>query len=204
MSSILSECVDTHVVGLRSFGVRWLRSCRRRDWTEDRRLETEDRRMIAGRWPSFPSSSRANGATSATIFASSSMNWPRPGTAVLVQFRAPAAPSSTSSRPTRPSSWWWMRPACRPRRCGCCFARASSWSRARRWRTRPPASLTYHLVERDFGRFARVVRVDGAFDIDRASATLRAGELTVVLPKRIERRGQAHRVPVRMPGESPG
>ena len=65
-------------------------------------------------------------------------------------------------------------------------------------------SLSYHLVERDFGRFARVVRVDGAFDIDRASATLRAGELTVVLPKRIERRGQALRVPVRIPGESPG
>ena len=65
-------------------------------------------------------------------------------------------------------------------------------------------SLSYHLVERDFGRFARVVRVEGAFDIDRASATLRAGELTVVLPKRIERRGQAHRVPVRIPGESTG
>ena len=50
-------------------------------------------------------------------------------------------------------------------------------------------SVTYHLVERDYGRFARVVRVNGAFDVDRASATLRAGELTVVLPKRIERRG---------------
>jgi HSP20 family protein len=66
------------------------------------------------------------------------------------------------------------------------------------------ASLTYHLVERDFGRFARVVRVNGAFDVERASATLRAGELTVVLPKRIERRGQGHRVPVRAAGESPG
>ena len=65
-------------------------------------------------------------------------------------------------------------------------------------------SLSYHLVERDFGRFARVVRVEGAFDIDRVSATLRAGELSVVLPKRIERRGQAHRVPVRTPGESTG
>jgi HSP20 family protein len=66
------------------------------------------------------------------------------------------------------------------------------------------ASLTYHLVERDFGRFARVVRVNGAFDVDRASATLRAGELTVVLPKRIDRRGQAHRVPVQGAGETPG
>jgi HSP20 family protein len=66
------------------------------------------------------------------------------------------------------------------------------------------ASLTYHLVERDFGRFARVVRVNGAFDVERASATLRAGELTVILPKRIERRGQGQRIAVRMPGENPG
>jgi len=55
---------------------------------------------------------------------------------------------------------------------------------------------TYHLVERDFGRFARAVRLTGAFDVGRASATLRSGELSVVLPKLIERRGRAHRVPV--------
>lgn len=59
------------------------------------------------------------------------------------------------------------------------------------------ASYTYHLVERDFGRFARVVRVSGAFDVERAHATLQAGQLTVVLPKRLERRGVAHRVTVR-------
>ena len=62
-----------------------------------------------------------------------------------------------------------------------------------------PASSTqtYHLVERDFGRFARVVRVTGAFDVERAAATLGAGQLTVVLPKRLERRGVAHRVAIR-------
>jgi HSP20 family protein len=58
----------------------------------------------------------------------------------------------------------------------------------------------YHLVERDFGRFARAVRLTGAFDIARAQATLRAGELTVVLPKLIERRGRAHHIPVTTPG----
>ena len=58
---------------------------------------------------------------------------------------------------------------------------------------------TYHLVERDFGRFARAVRLTGAFDIPRARATLRSGELTVVLPKLIERRGRAHQVPVTTP-----
>ena len=57
----------------------------------------------------------------------------------------------------------------------------------------------YHLVERDFGRFARAVRLTGAFDIARARATLRSGELIVVLPKLIERRGRAHRVPVTAP-----
>ena len=56
---------------------------------------------------------------------------------------------------------------------------------------------TYHLVERDFGRFARVVRVTGAFDVERAAATLAAGQLTVVLPKRMDRRGAAHRVAIR-------
>jgi HSP20 family protein len=57
----------------------------------------------------------------------------------------------------------------------------------------------YHLVERDFGRFARAVRLAGAFDVAHASATLRSGQLTVVLPKLIERRGRAHRVPVTTP-----
>jgi HSP20 family protein len=57
----------------------------------------------------------------------------------------------------------------------------------------------YHLVERDFGRFARAVRLSGAFDVSRARASLEAGELTVVLPKLLERRGRAHRVAVTTP-----
>ena len=55
---------------------------------------------------------------------------------------------------------------------------------------------TYHLVERDFGRFARAVRLTGAFDVAAASAALHQGQLTVILPKLIERRGRAHHVPV--------
>ena len=54
----------------------------------------------------------------------------------------------------------------------------------------------FHLVERDFGRFARVVRLVGAFDVPQARASLRDGELTVTLPKRDERRGSSHRIPV--------
>lgn len=54
---------------------------------------------------------------------------------------------------------------------------------------RRPAS--FHLVERDFGRFARAVRVHVAIDAARATATLTDGELRVRLPKIADRRGRA-------------
>lgn len=59
---------------------------------------------------------------------------------------------------------------------------------------------TFHLVEREFGRFARAVRLNGAFDIPRARASVDDGELTIVLPKLVERRDQSHRIPV-TPGQ---
>ena len=55
---------------------------------------------------------------------------------------------------------------------------------------------TFHLVEREFGRFARAVRLNGAFDVPRARASVDDGELTIVLPKLVERRDQSHRIPV--------
>jgi HSP20 family protein len=55
---------------------------------------------------------------------------------------------------------------------------------------------TFHLVEREFGRFARGVRLNGAFDVEAGRATIRNGELTIVLPKRADRRGRAHRIQV--------
>lgn len=58
------------------------------------------------------------------------------------------------------------------------------------------AQQTFHLVEREFGRFARAVRLNGAFDMQAAKATLRDGELTVVLPKLDDRRNRPHRIPV--------
>lgn len=57
-------------------------------------------------------------------------------------------------------------------------------------------SQAFHLVEREFGRFARTIRLNGAFDVANARATLRDGELTVVLPKLTERRGQGHTIRV--------
>jgi HSP20 family protein len=61
----------------------------------------------------------------------------------------------------------------------------------------PPAGgqdQAFHLVEREFGRFARAVRLNGAFDIANGRATLENGELTIVLPKLAERRGRAQAI----------
>jgi HSP20 family protein len=61
------------------------------------------------------------------------------------------------------------------------------------------AQSSFHLVERDFGRFARAVRLTGAFHTAKATATLANGELRVQVPKVEERRGQDITVPVRRP-----
>ena len=55
----------------------------------------------------------------------------------------------------------------------------------------------FHLAERSFGRFARVLRIAGAVDAGRAQATFGAGELRVTLPRIDERRGGEIRIPVR-------
>jgi HSP20 family protein len=54
----------------------------------------------------------------------------------------------------------------------------------------------FHLAERTFGRFVRAIRLSGAFDAGRASATLAAGELRLALPRIEERRGRDIRIPV--------
>ena len=59
---------------------------------------------------------------------------------------------------------------------------------------RGPAS--FHLVERDFGRFARAVRINTAIDGSQAKARLANGELRVVLPRIVDRRGNGLLVPI--------
>ena len=59
---------------------------------------------------------------------------------------------------------------------------------------RGPAS--FHLVERDFGRFARAVQIHTAIDGARVSARLANGELRVVLPRITDRRGAGIIVPI--------
>ena len=58
------------------------------------------------------------------------------------------------------------------------------------------APQTFHVVEREFGRFARGVRVNGAFDLQAGRAVIHEGELTVVLPKRADRRGRPYPIPI--------
>ena len=60
---------------------------------------------------------------------------------------------------------------------------------------------TYHLVEREFGRFARAVRLTGAFEVGAARAWLENGELTIVIPRRTERRNQTHSIPIADAGD---
>jgi HSP20 family protein len=66
-----------------------------------------------------------------------------------------------------------------------------------------PSNLagTYHLVEREFGRFARAIRLSGAFEVGDARASLENGELTIVIPRRPERRHQSHAIPVVYSGD---
>ena len=47
----------------------------------------------------------------------------------------------------------------------------------------------FHLAERSYGRFARVVRLAGAADASRARARVESGQLRVVLPRLEDRRG---------------
>ena len=56
-------------------------------------------------------------------------------------------------------------------------------------RTRGDSS--FHLVERGYGRFARVVQLSRSCDTAKARATLVHGELRVSIPKIAERRGNA-------------
>jgi HSP20 family protein len=59
-----------------------------------------------------------------------------------------------------------------------------------------PDCAAYHLVERGFGRFARVIRLGLAIDAGRTTARLLAGELRVSIPRITERRGEE--IPVRV------
>lgn len=55
---------------------------------------------------------------------------------------------------------------------------------------------SFHLVERGYGRFARVVRLARACNTSTARATLANGELRITVPKIAERRGRTIQISV--------
>ena len=61
----------------------------------------------------------------------------------------------------------------------------------------------FHLAERSFGRFSRGVKLGGAFDPSRATATLAGGELRVLIPRVDERRGREIRIRIDTPAGDP-
>ena len=58
----------------------------------------------------------------------------------------------------------------------------------------PDAGVRFHVAERAYGRFARAVRLSGAFDAARARASTSSGQLRVELPRLDDRRG--HVLPI--------
>ncbi|HUR35713.1 MAG TPA: Hsp20/alpha crystallin family protein [Vicinamibacterales bacterium] len=61
-------------------------------------------------------------------------------------------------------------------------------------RTRGESS--FHLVERGYGRFARVIRLASACDTSQARATMSDGELRVSVPRLADRRGRSIRIAI--------
>jgi len=57
---------------------------------------------------------------------------------------------------------------------------------------------SFHLVERGYGRFARVVRLTRASDPSKARATFVEGELHIKVPKIGDRRGKTIKIPIDM------
>jgi len=47
------------------------------------------------------------------------------------------------------------------------------------------------------------VRLSGAFEIGQAQARLSSGELTIILPKRVDRRGQVQKIPIQGDARQP-
>lgn len=64
---------------------------------------------------------------------------------------------------------------------------------------RAAAAQAYHLVEREFGRFVRAIRLTGAFDAGSARARIENGALSIVLPKITDRRGRVQTIPIDVP-----
>jgi HSP20 family protein len=60
-------------------------------------------------------------------------------------------------------------------------------------------NVRFHVAERSYGRFARAVRLSGAFDGSGVRAVLATGQLRVILPRLDDRRGRLQLIAVERP-----
>jgi HSP20 family protein len=61
---------------------------------------------------------------------------------------------------------------------------------------RPGSRPTYDRAERDYGPFRRVFDLPGPADFSRTAACLRAGLLSISVPRIVDRRGRPRTIPV--------
>ena len=61
-----------------------------------------------------------------------------------------------------------------------------------------PGALAFHLMERDRGRFSRILRVEGAYNTHKAEAEYAFGVLTLRMPRVEDRRGTIVHIPVKV------
>jgi HSP20 family protein len=59
-----------------------------------------------------------------------------------------------------------------------------------------PGLAAFHVAERTFGRFARAIPLRMAFDASAVRATLKHGELRIVVPRLEDRRGREIEIPI--------
>jgi HSP20 family protein len=59
-----------------------------------------------------------------------------------------------------------------------------------------PGSAAFHVAERTFGRFARAIPLRMAFNASAIRATLKHGELRIVVPRLEDRRGREIEIPI--------
>ena len=119
-----------------------------------------------------------------------------PGPPAAGATRANTTPRSTSWKHRTPSrsSWTWR--ACLGEAVRVLFRGDVLIVAGEKAPPPTTSEPNFHLLERGYGRFARAVRLSGAFEIGQAEARLSSGELTIILPKRVDRRGQVQKIPI--------
>lgn len=60
----------------------------------------------------------------------------------------------------------------------------------------PPSGVTFHCLERRFGRFVRVLEVPAAADLEQVRASVQKGMLVITFARQASRQGVCRMIPV--------